>query len=54
MNKMHVIHMLICFIYDKKIESLILVSGTSKLCEDTDGRDKKYWCDLDIYLMTVL
>ena len=54
MNKMHLIHMLICFIYQKCFESGILVSSMSKLCEDTDGCANQYRCDLAIYLMTVL
>ena len=53
MNKMHVIHMLICFIYLKLFESVILVSGMSTVWGDTGGCDKKYRCVLDIYLMTV-
>ena len=32
----------------------ILVSGISKVCEDTDGCSKQYMCDLDIYLMIVV
>ena len=35
-------------------ESGKLLSGMSTLREDTDGCDKKYRCDLAIYLMTVL
>ena len=50
MNKMHVIHMLICFILD----SVILVFGMSTVWEDTDGCAKHYRCVLAIYLMTVL
>ena len=51
---MHVIHMLICFIYLKMFESGILVSGMSTVCEDTDGCAKQYRRALDIYLMTML
>ena len=54
MNKMHVIHMLICFIYLKNSESEILVSGMSTVWEDTDGCAKQYMCALATYLMTVL
>ena len=53
-NKTHLIHMLIWFIYLLKIESVILVSGMLKVWEDTDGCSKKYRCALDIYLMNVL
>ena len=53
-NNMYVIHMLIFFIYLKKTESVILVSGMSTVWEDTDGCDNQYMCALDIYLMTVL
>ena len=38
----------------KPIVSGILVSGVSKLWEDTDGCTKKYRFALDIYLMNVL
>ena len=41
MNKMYVIHMLIWFIYFKKIESEILVTGMSKFWEDTGGCAKE-------------
>ena len=56
MNKMHIIHTLICYIYLKKyiFDSVILVCGMSILWEDTDGCAKQYMCDLDIYLMSVL
>ena len=55
MNKIHVIHMLVCFIYlKKKIESSILMSGMSIVWEDTGGWFKKYRFDLAIYLITVL
>ena len=53
MSKMHVIHMIIFFIYSKSFESGILVSGISKLWEDTNGCENKYRFALDIYLMTV-
>ena len=54
MNNMHVTHMLICFIYKKILESVILVSGMSKLLGDTNGFSKQYTRALDIYLMTLL
>ena len=54
MNKMRVIHILICFIYLKTFESGILVSSMSTVWEDTDGCAKQYRWALDIYLMTVL
>ena len=54
MKKIHVIHMLICFIYSKKVESVILVSGMSIVWEDTDGCANQYRFYLFIYLMTVL
>ena len=54
MNNMYVIHMLIWFIYFKKIESVILVTGGSKVWEDTNGCAKQYMCALDVYLMNVL
>ena len=54
MKHMHVIHMLICFIYKKRLESGILVCGVLTVWEDTDGCAKQYRCDLDIYLITVL
>ena len=54
MNKMHVIHMLISFIYWFFKESVILVSGMPKVCEYIDGCAKQFMCDLAIYLMTVL
>ena len=54
MNKMHMTHMLICFIYLKIFQSVTLVSGMSTVWEDTNGCAKQYRCDLDIYLMTVL
>ena len=46
MNNMDVIHMLICFIYYKFFESVILVSGMSTVWEDTDGCAKIYICVL--------
>ena len=42
------VHPLIC------LESGILLSGMSKVLEDTDGCAKKFRCALAIYLMTVL
>ena len=54
MNKIHFIHILICFIYLKIIESGIFMSGMPTVCEDTDGCAKQYMCALGIYLMTVL
>ena len=54
MNKIHVIHMLICFIYLKIFESGILVSAMSTVWEDTDGCSNKYRFALAIYLMSVL
>ena len=54
LKNMHVIHMLICFIYLKIFELVILVSGMSTVWEDTDGCANQYRCTLDIYLMTVL
>ena len=54
MNKMHVIHMLICFIYSKIFESGILVSAMSTVLEDTNGCAKQYRHVLDIYLITAL
>ena len=54
MNKMHVIQTLICFVYLKKKESGLLVSGMSIVWEDTNGCAKQYRCALDIYLMTVV
>ena len=54
MNKMLVIHMIICFIYSKIFESGILVSGIPKVWEDTDGCANQYRCDLGTYLMNVL
>ena len=54
-NKMHMIHMLIWFIYlKKKLESGILVSGMSTVWEDIDGGTNQYKRALPIYLMTVL
>ena len=38
----------------KIIESGTLVSGMSKLWEETNVNSKKYRCSLAIYLMTVL
>ena len=38
----------------KKNESGILVSGMSKVWEDTDGRANQYIRALAIYLMTIL
>ena len=49
MNKIHVIHMIICFIYSKKIESGILVSGMSIVWEETNGCAKQYMCDVTKY-----
>ena len=54
MRKIHIIHMLICFIYFKNFESGILVSGNSTVWEDTYGCDKQYRCSLVCYLMTLL
>ena len=45
----HMFHLLKIF-----LESGILVSGISKLWEDTDGYANQYRCDLGIYLITVL
>ena len=54
-KNMHVIHMLVCFIYLKYIFlSGIVVSGLSTVWKDTNGSDKQYWCALDIYLITML
>ena len=52
-NNMHVIHILIWFKYFF-IESEKLVSGISKLWEETDGCANKYGCALTIYLMNML
>ena len=38
----------------KKIDSVILVSGMSKVWEDTNRCAKQYMCDLAIYVMTML
>ena len=54
MNTMHVIHMLICFIYLKIFESGILLSGMSTVWEYTDVCAKHHKCDLDIHLMNFL
>ena len=54
MNKMHVIHMLIYFIYLKIFELVILVSGMSTVWEYTDVCSKQYRCAFSIYLITVL
>ena len=54
MNKMHVIHMLIWFIYYFFFESGRLLSGMSTVWEETDDRENKYSNDLAKYLMTVL
>ena len=54
MNNIHVIHMLICFIYLKLFESGILVPGISNVWEDTGGCDMQFRCYLSIYLMTVI
>ena len=54
MNKLHVIHTVICFIYLKILVSGILVSGMSTVWEYIYGCAKKYRCDFYIYLMTVL
>ena len=43
---MHLIHVLLLFIYSKELG--ILVSGMSTLWEDTDGCTEEYRCDLDI------
>ena len=51
---MHVIHMLMCFIYLKISESGILVSGMSTVWEDTDVCTKQYRRALNIYIITVL
>ena len=54
MNKKHVIYMLICFIYLKIFESVILVAGISTVWEYTDGGEKQYRCALAIYLILLL
>ena len=54
MNKIHLINMLICFIYLSILKSLISVSSTSTVCEETDGSAKQYRCAWNTYLMTVL
>ena len=53
-NNMHVIYMLIRFIYSKIFESGLLVSAMSRVREDIDGCAKQYMRDLNLYLMTVL
>ena len=53
-DKMCVIHMLICFFFKKLLESGILEYGMSTVWEGTDGCSKQYRCDLAIYLMNVL
>ena len=40
--------------FKNPIELLMTVSGMSTLWEDTDGFEKKYRHDMDIYLMIVL
>ena len=52
MTKMHVIHMLVCFIY-LKIESGVLVPSMSTVWEDIVGCAEKYMYALAIYLITV-
>ena len=54
MNKMHLIHMLIYFIYLIIYDSGMSVCGMWTVWEDIDGCAKQYSCDLDINLMTVL
>ena len=54
MNKIHGIHMLVCFIYLKIFEAGILVSGMWTVWEYNNGCVNQYMCALDIYLMTVL
>ena len=54
MKNIHVIHILICFIYSKIFELGILVSGVSTVWEDTNVCENQYRCDLDIYLINVL
>ena len=54
MNKMHVIHMFICFIYRFFFELVIRVYCMSSVWEDTNGYANKDRCELDIYLITVL
>ena len=53
-NKVHVIQMLIYFVYLKLFESGILVSGITTLSEDIDGCANQYIYDLAIYLMNFL
>ena len=40
--------MLLCFIYFKK--SVKIVSGMSKVWENTNGCDNQYRCALDVYI----
>ena len=48
-SQYHIIHL-----FKKNIESGLLVSGMSKVWDDTNWRAKKYRCSLTIYLITVL
>ena len=53
MNNIHVIHMLIWFIYKNKLESGRLVSDMSKVWEDTGGCVNQYRYAFSIYLMNL-
>ena len=48
-SRVHMVHILKIFLESGKI-----VSGMSKVWEDTDGCENQHMCDLVIYLMTVL
>ena len=41
-------------LFKKMIELGLLVSGISKVWEDTNGCANQYMCALSIYIMTVL
>ena len=50
---MHVIHIIVCFIYLKICESGIYVAGMSTVWEDTGDCTNQRRCSLFIYLMNM-